>query len=133
MGSEGDSDITQLSFQFQGISISVTKSRSPAVPLGLNPDTPPSEPGVGSAPGPRCRPLSPETVQREEPAASSSRPSSSSGAPVLEASGPSLTLPGSQVFLMRSLLPGFWLQRCFVQKACQARHVSSGPGRQVAG
>ena len=74
MGSEGEQDITQISLHFQGLSISVTRSRAPAPVVGPNPDTLPSESGVGSTPCPSAKTLIPEPVPEEEPASSSSCP-----------------------------------------------------------
>ena len=68
MGSEGEQDITQISLHFQGLSISVTRSRAPAPSVGPNPESLPSESGVGSTPYPSARTLIPEPVPEEEPA-----------------------------------------------------------------
>ena len=116
MGSEGESDITQISFSFQGLSISVTKSRAPAPLVNPNPEAPPSESGVGSTPDPRT--LSPEPVQSAGSAPlASSLGSSSCGPPGLsspEAAASSCAVPEEEPF---PEVPSAWLLAAKVLRA----------------
>ena len=72
MGSE-DSDVTQISLQLEGLSISITRTR--VVPdLGpLAPEPLHSEPGIGSTPNPNTS--SPASAPNPDPAASVPGPS----------------------------------------------------------